>query len=1493
MRARLFIGEMEADLTGSPDILFTFQTDDVSAPSAVKNSYSKTVTLVGSKRNNRIFDQYWLNGHTTLDGGFDPSKKTPFKIFVDSELVQEGYCRLDKVTTKDNLPSYSLSLFGGLGEFLYALSEKEDGSKKTLADLKWFVNEDASTPTDLSFTINQDTVKTAWDELQSYSSKWSVLNFAPALNGIPQNFSADKCLMIAPQRTDGPIGTLSYTEDGRTYAPYSTGGYILAEMNRDRTADEMREFRSYLMRPVLSVRKAIENICRPENCNGWKVNLDGEFFKADNPWWSQAWVTLPSLTSLEYTAQEEVTGVTMTMGSATTGKTTTGWWSDDDTYYESRPVTLANTVAGKVYTVNANITLKANIPGATTDLPVFPSARYGRATGGRTSHVSYLGSIFVQLVAYDAGGNAVAGSKLLNLTGPVASDPNTFALQYPYGDTSFDTYAEGFSKESTGVYTWGTTLPLTMHKVPRGCTVTLWVIKANHGNGSADALLSDEDKGLWARHTPVGNRGAQYDPLDMSDFTVVLDNYAVTAERDEAMRSNTEVRAEDLLKTSYTPCDFLLSYCKMFGLYLVKDPVKREIDILSRKSFFLRDQILDIEGKIDRTQTEITPLVAKARWYRWDQTPSGEYADEYKKTYGKDYGEYDYATSYGFDSNTEDVLKGDKVFKGAVQVLERGTDFWFTGDDTWKPWMYDGYKYVLYDTTAPSNTHEVNVPLATGLDVASHVPGREYYDIFDKVQLHGAGNNATGGEGVLLFFDRFVDLKAGTQTLKWYITDDNAQMAILNDGQPCWFWPDGEYDYDSVKVATRVYYAPKFSRMLVSDAGYVLNAWDFGAPEETYVPEITYREDSTIFKVFWESYVKDLYDRDTRKLKTKMLIEDKVSNDWLRRFYTFSDSVWRMDKIENCDIADRKMTDVEFVKVQDVANYDNMEPTVYGTISIQFSPNPVPSSGGTVQFTVDVSDGGAWYLEAPYDSDLVWSATAGTGNYTGTVTVPANGSTSERTIAVYGYADPVSCLVYLGQEGETAYLNYLGTSPTGGTTSDEIPASGGSAYFNLVASTGWTLTGSGFASVTPSAGTATTGTTIEAVANANTGSAYRECYLVGTTTHGATFRSNYVRQEAQGSPTISVSPSTKSIGSTGETFTVSVTSNVPWQLSATYGWLTISPTSGASGTTTVTVVAPANSGSQRTSDIRFASQDAPTTVLAHCNVTQYADEQDKFYYKSDTGALNVSLRQLKNELSESATTVANTTVSTGDFAPCILLGPTFPTTGTSLTYVDGKQYQYPGAFQGFTQLTKVRWYVATDKEAYLRNDPFSGCTGLTSIEIYGGIPHFSNMTFTGCTSLETITVQSQPNAPYSLFDGPTHFNGATNLTTVDITYPGRSGYTGTVTFLSGFSDCGSLETVTIRNNWTSDNASGGTVMMVSGATSNCPSLTTVSFIGIEHIRQFNSNPLMFSNCPNLTDIWWDGTTADAQTDFATTYFTGCPAVTIHCSDGTYTVPSTL
>ena len=73
---------------------------------------------------------------------------------------------------------------------------------------------------------------------------------------------------------------------------------------------------------------------------------------------------------------------------------------------------------------------------------------------------------------------------------------------------------------------------------------------------------------------------------------------------------------------------------------------------------------------------------------------------------------------------------------------------------------------------------------------------------------------------------------------------------------------------------------------------------------------------------------------------------------------------------------------------------------------------------------------------------------------------------------------------------------------------------------------------------------------------------------------------------------------------------------------------------------------------------------------------------------------------------------------------------------------------------------------------------------------------------------------------------------------------------------------------------------------------SCQSLETINLPGYTGFSSLPSWLLL--GLPSLKDVYWDGTVATAQNVFtAGTLVRQCSAFTVHCTDGDYTVPSTL
>ena len=162
----LYIADNLVDLDDQSLILFNYTMEDLLNPTIVKNSYSHQITIKGTPNNNRLFgDIFRLDRVVSYNGGtlgtdFNPSQKTPFVIYNEmNEILESGYCKLDSVTRKKVEIEYQISLFGGLGSFLYSLAYDAEGNKRTLADLDYLGTD--NTESELDFVINANNVAAA------------------------------------------------------------------------------------------------------------------------------------------------------------------------------------------------------------------------------------------------------------------------------------------------------------------------------------------------------------------------------------------------------------------------------------------------------------------------------------------------------------------------------------------------------------------------------------------------------------------------------------------------------------------------------------------------------------------------------------------------------------------------------------------------------------------------------------------------------------------------------------------------------------------------------------------------------------------------------------------------------------------------------------------------------------------------------------------------------------------------------------------------------------------------------------------------------------------------------------------------------------------------------------------------------------------------------------------------------------------------------------
>lgn len=309
MNMTLYIDGKAADVDARSLILYNYTRDEATNPTIVKNSYSQKVTIPGTPTNNAIFSHYYRSDFA-VGSAFNPIAKTPFELRnALGEIVESGYVKMESVQRKGkDVVSYTVTLIGGLGGLFYALSYNDDGTEKTLADLKYKAGDEYKVASNLMTPITSANVRANWNEFATSGSGRGDLDFyskrlwtnVPCNNGYPTgDFDANKALY--------PSTGLAHFDNIPNYVEgYTTkagaNGYILLQLANKHTEWEMRDLRAYLQRPAISVKGLLDTICLSQNTGAYTLRLDTSVFNSTLMWYYVGWLTLPAISREKATA---------------------------------------------------------------------------------------------------------------------------------------------------------------------------------------------------------------------------------------------------------------------------------------------------------------------------------------------------------------------------------------------------------------------------------------------------------------------------------------------------------------------------------------------------------------------------------------------------------------------------------------------------------------------------------------------------------------------------------------------------------------------------------------------------------------------------------------------------------------------------------------------------------------------------------------------------------------------------------------------------------------------------------------------------------------------------------------------------------------------------------------------------------------------------------------------------------------------------------------
>ncbi|WP_346702528.1 hypothetical protein [uncultured Alistipes sp.] len=921
-KIRLYIGDAEADLSTDSLVQMNYKADDLNNPAIVKNSYSQQVTLPSTRNNDAIFGMMFRADRRTTAGSggtgpaFSPLVRTPFSIYDEAgELLESGYVKLDSVTDKNGSVSYGVTLYGGLGSFFYTLSYDDEGNELTLADLPLLSDD----PDDkIEFTINKETVAEAWASLRAgIAGPWQVVNFAPAYNGLPKgDFSAD----VGVGNPANVGGETSYPDGSNVYRPINNNA--LYELGEEFTEWQTKDLRSYLQRPVFSVKGMIAAIGRYAASKGFTLKLDDTFFNYANEAYEKAWVTLPLLTTYEREGMEDDFTVS---GSADSEQTGIGEY-EDGIVMNLNP-NNTNTDALVTVTVKPDIFLSTNPDGN-------PLPSYLNKGKGPTSQGTLGIMIFEQLILYGANNDIVSASPIQVYT---SYDLDEFESAADWADKANlpgADYGYGANLVVCGTLDHTTTLAGTSHAIGSNylqeltasgvgvvkASVRIWVRTVSYvvAGGVTTWTLSDDEPIKIPWYSP------EY--FDVNSYDSTVSDGTLHYKIDVQLRSDSKITQSIMLSDTMTPAEFLLSYSKTFGLSYAYDKGSKTVSLLTRNSLYT-DDVVDIEDRIDRSkEIKTTPLVSESKWLSFASGEAeGDFVEFYRNKYGREYGDQKVNTGYDFNADTNDVLESVE-FTGGAEVLEKSIYYNNITSGPTGPSGLNGrtricstflngaasYKLYLNGSDKDDSVDlEGITPDATATITPFNVP-LPAYDIIPKLQCHTDDGSATDGKGILLFLRGSIadDEAAATAYARFIITDDSSAMYDLNGG-PCWELSEGIVASDM----------PIFGRHWMS-GNEIEQMMDFGIPAEIDIPNLSVNSEASIYTRYWKNYIEDMYNVDTRICSAYVDFRGiQVSDEMLRKFFFFDGSVWRLNGISNYSLTTVGTVQCEFVKVMDMKAY--------------------------------------------------------------------------------------------------------------------------------------------------------------------------------------------------------------------------------------------------------------------------------------------------------------------------------------------------------------------------------------------------------------------------------------------------------------------------------------------------------------------------------------------------------------------------------------------
>jgi hypothetical protein len=626
MNMRLFIENHEVELDNSVVFAITQQFEDLTNPTAIINTWSKTVSLPFTTNNNKLFNNIFnpdrLIAYPSISGvgiNFNPHKKLSFRLQNDTDVVMQGYAKVNDIKKTGGKGSYNITLYGELGKVFYELKkitfDRNTDDALYLIDGSDYVN----------VQLNKDLIYDCWTKsaMEPYlkdSTTTDIIGFAPN-NSFNDGFDY-KIYQNSTFTTDSFDNTLG---DSFTLATGVEPDKVIPNGLLPR---EIGEYRSYLQQPYIFFNKLFQIFCdKAKEVTGYDIELNNTsgWFSSTNPYYSNLVMLLKS----PYKKDNENThnNYYQSYFNPEIIFSTNNAWNISkealltvtDSYTEEVPLLSGRTV----FRLEGNNTYILNNMCATLQLP-------SNVTSWRNDT-----ALMCMISVIKNGTNEVLDNKFcaygpnLNLEELQADNLYTFLV-----NNSPDEQLTNFNKW----YIPFPALSLNYNSVDNNDIKIRFTFYWTGINGNVTPFNTE---GMC--HILFGNYNNRY----IAGINIHPKLSLVTL--------------NDLWDNEHNLFTEILKWCKMFRVFVQVDDYNKKIKFIQQHDYFNTTNIqpLDWSNKVDYSKDfTVKPMSFEKKYmvFNYKENKLAEQED-YVKKYGYNYGEKVINTNYEFNSESKSMFE--------------------------------------------------------------------------------------------------------------------------------------------------------------------------------------------------------------------------------------------------------------------------------------------------------------------------------------------------------------------------------------------------------------------------------------------------------------------------------------------------------------------------------------------------------------------------------------------------------------------------------------------------------------------------------------------------------------------------------------------------------------------------------------------------------------------------------------------------------------------